>query len=234
MNNIKKTQDNVEYELCSDDTSIDNVLKNAFHNFYDHLPQKYIIDRNGGWGTISNLEMLEKYFPNDLKFIVPVRDILEILSSYCLQAEKSNSYNFLDEGIDFHCYNYRTKNDKICDFLMKPGEIFGIDMQLFSVYNLLEKCREKIHLVEYKDLVRNPRKEINKIYEFLDIPKFDHDFDNITQFEYNGKRYNDMKILGVPLHQLRENKITRSTNNPYKVLSSYAIKKYSGMEFWRK
>ena len=38
MNNIKKTQDNVEYELCSDDTSIDNVLKNAFHNFYDNNP----------------------------------------------------------------------------------------------------------------------------------------------------------------------------------------------------
>ncbi len=233
MNRVNSVKEYDNYRLFPDEVAVDNILSNMFENYYQHLPQKYIIDRNGAWGTISNLELLEKYLPNKIKFIVTVRDILEILSSFCIIEEKSNNHNFLLEGVDNHCFNYRSKNDKICDFLMKPGEATGLDIQLFSLYKILENYKENVCLIEYKDLVRNPKKEIQKIYKFLNIPHFDHNFNEIKQYQYNGREYNDMDVLGVPLHTIR-NKISRSKNNPYKVLSPYVIKKYSGLEFWRK
>ena len=40
-----------------------------------------------------------------------------------------------------------------------------------------------IHLVEYSDIVQNPRETMNKIYNFLELPNFKHNFDNIEKIE---------------------------------------------------
>jgi sulfotransferase len=35
--------------------------------------------------------------------------------------------------------------------------------------------------IKYEDLVKNPTKELTRIYNYLELPYFNHDFENIEQ-----------------------------------------------------
>jgi sulfotransferase len=46
---------------------------------------------------------------------------------------------------------------------------------------ILEGLHEKILFVKFEDLCLRPESEMIRIYQYLDIPHFAHDFDNIEQ-----------------------------------------------------
>ena len=75
---LKKTD---VFENYSDHQSLDNVLDNVFTNYYQHWPQRIIIDR-GPVMTTGNLELMQKHFKPGFKCIVLLRDLLDVLASY--------------------------------------------------------------------------------------------------------------------------------------------------------
>jgi hypothetical protein len=84
-------------------------------------------------------------------------------------------------------------------------------------------------LVEYDDLVNNPQQELNKIYDFLELPRFTHTFENIKpKFDENDEVY---KLENMHIVRHKVEKIHRDNS---KFLSDYVIRKYSNMEFWKK
>jgi sulfotransferase len=84
------------------------------------------------------------------------------------------------------------------------------------------------HIVEYNDLVLNPEETMNKIYDFLELPHYEHNFSKIEKVETD----ND-EAIGLPkdLHDIRKSLSQSSTS--LDVLSDYIKHKYSDMEFWR-
>ena len=68
------------------------------------------------------------------------------------------------------------------------------------------------HFVKYNDLVAKPKEEIDKIYKFMDVPYYNHRFDNLQQVEVNGIKYDDT-IVGKNMHNVRP--VVRKVNNIY-------------------
>ena len=62
------------------------------------------------------------------------------------------------------------------------------------------------HFVKYDDLVARPQEEIQKIYQFLEIPYFDHYFQDLKQININGMGYDD-RIVGKNMHTIRAEKM---------------------------
>jgi hypothetical protein len=91
------------------------------------------------------------------------------------------------------------------------------------------------HLVEFNDLVKNTNQTINGIYNFLDIPKYNHDFNNITQFKVNDMVYDDA-IVGKGLHTLKEGAIKnyKEDYNAYDIVPKNIIDIYKKCNFWMK
>ena len=85
------------------------------------------------------------------------------------------------------------------------------------------------HIVEYNDIVLHPNETMSKIYNFLEMPDYKHNFNKIEKVEKD----ND-EALGFPkdLHKIRKSVSPSSTN--LDILSKYIRHKYSNMEFWRK
>jgi len=211
---------------------IDNFLKKSMDIFYENVDCKYLIDRNGAWGTPENLEKIKKYVTEDVKIIFPVRNITDILSSF-VRSLKSHPDNIITQEAFEHTYPYLSDEDRICDYLMSTGSPM-LDLQLYSLKNLLkEENRKYLHIIEYEDLVSNPKKQIRKIYDFLEIPYYDHDFKNICQYSFENKSYNDIESLGVPLHSINTGIVRKRSPRSKTVLSKYAYQKYSNLEFWR-
>jgi sulfotransferase len=93
---------------------------------------------------------------------------------------------------------------------------------------LQPEFRKYAHFIEYDNLVSDTRGEIEKLYSFLGIDPFEHNYANIK----NVTPEND-KIYGVVnMHTVRKT-ISPSTTDARTILSEYAYNKYNNLEFWR-
>ena len=212
------------------------TLTRICDDWYSDIDSPIIIDKNRGWSyNLTEAGIITK----DIKIICPVRSILDILSSFILLNRKSSEKENYGNGTELtaldrnlmangervtdnnHCHNLMDEmvGGMVCIPLNGLAQLFGKNQKFFQ--NI-------IHLVEYEDLIGDTKNSINKIYEFLQIPKYEHDYDNIE----NNIREDD-NVYGMPtLHEVRPT-ISKNINNPLEVLDKNIIKQYSGLEFWR-
>ena len=79
-------------------------------------------------------------------------------------------------------------------------------------------------------MIGHPKKEIDRIYQFLNIPHYNHDFTEIGQFNMNGVRYDD-SYLGRDLHTIRSDGLSK---RHYHVdIPSHLINKCKELNIWK-
>lgn len=176
-----------------DHKSLDNVVKGIIPNYYKDWNYKYIIDRsNVGLG--DSLTLLKKYLKNPLKIIVLTRNLEDVISSF-FKAHK----------------NWNLPLEKQLQYLLRVDGL--IHKGITSIKTLKQPQYKNItHFVMYEDLVNNPEKTINDIYEFLEIPQYNHYFTNLNKFSSNGITYKEdwylpSKVI-VDLHDVRTENIS--------------------------
>ena len=231
--NLDKVNYSPIFDNFKDYSSLNNLIKNSFASYYQSFDCKYIIDR-GPWGTPTNLNLLKKYLNQEIKVIVLVRSIVDILASFV----RLNPYSMIVDLYtkEVNC-GYRFENtykndiEVMCEVLMSPTGL--IEKELLSLHNLMmEENKNSFHILEYDDLVSQPEKSIESVYEFLEIPLYEkHDFKKIDQFSLNGVQYEDNFVKD--LHKLKS-KIEPPNYKITDILPEKMIKKYSDIEFWRK
>ena len=188
------------FQNYPDHNSLDNVMNNVFDNFYKDWPQKYIIDR-GPVMTKGNLEVMQKHYKKPFKCIVLLRDLMDVLASY-MQWYTENPNAFPNK--------FGNNDDiKLSGIMNKDGAVAKGIEAIKNAKKNIEMC----HFVKYDDFVINPKEEIKKIYNFLDIPHYPHYFDNLKQVNINGLSYDDT-IMGNNMHTLFNGPI-RKVYNPY-------------------
>jgi sulfotransferase len=196
-----------------------NIIEKLPNTFYSHIDKPYIIDKNRNWGTLENLQ-LASAFTDDVKIIAPVRPILEILASF-INLARNNPDNFIDKFLpSYPVSDFRATDDARCDALMAANQ--NIEMNILSIASALHpEHRKKFEFVAYADLVTKPQKVIDSIYEFLQIPKFEHSYTNLNW----DLMPNEAAVYGIPdLHKIRS-KIDKSKTD-VSVLSEYVQNKY--------
>ena len=195
---LKKTD---VFQNYPDHKSLDNVLDNVFNNYYQHWPQRIIIDR-GPVMTKGNFELMQKHFKHGFKCIVILRNLIDVLASY-MQWYTKNPDAFPNR------YNCKTDEEKLMMIMNSKGAVAKDLEAIKNSFNYPKIC----HYVKYDDIVTNPEQEFRKIYQFLDEPYFNHRFNDLDQVNVNGLSYND-KVVGSNMHKLFDGPI-RKVYNPY-------------------
>jgi len=189
------------FQNFPDEKSLDNVLDNVFNNYYQHWPQRVIIDR-GPVMTPGNFELMQKHFKHGFKCIVILRDLMDVLASY-MKWYTENPDAFPNR------YNLNTDEQKLLMLMNKDGAIAKDLQAIQNSYNYKNIC----HFVKYDDMVKNPEQEFRKIYKFIDEPYFNHRFNNLDQVNINGLSYDD-KVVGNNMHKLFDG-LVKKVYNPY-------------------
>jgi len=207
------------FQNYPDEKSLDNVMNNVFDLYYKDWPQKYIIDR-GPVTTPGNLMLMQKHFKQPIKCVVLLRDLLDVVASWIKYSVK-NPNNFIRNN---------TKTiDEALKMLMKADA--QIPKDLIALQNLLKpENRHMACFIHYDDLISDPKMSINKIYEFLEIPYFEHNFNQLSQFNVNGLSYDD-KVLGENIHTIRTDGIYKEENPYKKLIPQWFINKYGHIKF---
>jgi sulfotransferase len=212
---LKKTDVFINYP---DHKSLDNVLSSVYDNYYKNWNYKYIIDR-GPAGTEGNLKLIKKHLNTNIKIIFLVRPILEVLASWIDWANKTPNSFLKKMGTP----------TEICHELMNNnGQIVK---ELLCMKNLLKpENKHHVQFVNYDEIVTRPKKTIDTIYRFLNIPKFKHNFKTFNQIKINGLGYND-SIFGEGMHTIKTRGLTKTKRNIKKILPKEIIDTYGKIQF---
>jgi len=202
------------------------IISSVIDNYYSDIDKPIIFDKCRAWP--NNVDRLQEYITKTPKILCPVRDVLEILTSFIQMIHRnSNQVSFIDKALIDK--GYEPTDDNRCDYLMFPEGI--VDQSLYAFGEGFRKgCEMYMHIIEYNDLVNRPEETMRKVYQFLEIPEYKHDFGNVSH-KY---RERDNEVYGLSdMHEVRK-QVKRTSKRPEEVLSDYVLNKYSGMEFWRK
>ena len=201
------------------------IISSVIDNYYSDIGKPIVIDKCRAWP--NNVDRIQEYITKTPKILCPVRDVLEILASFIRMIHRNpNQLSFVDKVLKDR--GYELNDDNRCDYLMCPEGI--VDQSLYAFSQGFEKgCGRYMHLIEYNDLVYRPEETFRKIYQFLELPYYQHDFDNVDH-KY---RERDNEVYGLSdMHQVRK-QVKKTCRKPEEILSDYILNKYSNMEFWR-
>lgn len=158
------------------------LMKKGFHAFckagmdayYNAITdRKYVIDKSRGWGI--HYDFLNWIQPNP-KIICMVRDLRDIFASMENNFRKNPDKH---PGIlDWSKMQGTTVPKRIDIWAQNPPVGMAIE-RLAEMHRL--GINSKMLFVKFEDLCLYPEIEMRKIYEYLGIPEFKHDFDNIEQ-----------------------------------------------------
>ena len=219
--------EHIDYDRTA---AIDNVVLNIPHNFYADKSAKYIIDKNLNWSNGIGLEIINKYITQNIKIICPVRNVLDVLVSFdtIINAHPDSKNNQMDEQVLNETFPDKPMADRRADFLMRHDKDVSLSLK-FMKHATLPSMRHMFHFVDYDDFVKDPQKEINKIYDYLEIPKYNHEFTNVK--DVSGISENS--LTGIKhLHTIRPT-IQKISRRPEDVFLPETIRRYSELEFWR-
>jgi sulfotransferase len=206
-----------ENNLNVDEERRKSILYGIFNGYYSFTENSVIFDTSRAW--TANTSLLKALFPYT-KILCCVREIGWILDSFERISAKNPFYT--------NTLVAQEKNINVfsrCDAMMDSNG--GIVM---SVWALLQEGYamnpDMIKLIEYEDLCKNPEKTMKSIYEFIDKPYYEHDFNNV---EYSNENFDSSCNL-KDLHTVKRKVewIERKS-----ILPPEVWKKYSNMEFWK-
>jgi sulfotransferase len=206
-----------------DNDQLKRVLNSILNNYHS-TDKNVVIDKGRGW--LSLIEMVQFITGEIPKIIVPVRNVSEILSSFEKLWRKStgqSQWNF--EQSDY--LKSQTVEGR-CDIWSGMGQPVGL------AYNRVKDAisrgyKNNLLFVEFDDLTNKPAQTLKKVYDYLDLPYYNHNFNNVEQYTQE----DDDGVHRIPnLHKIRP-QIVPVPHDSDKILGKFLVEKYSNLELWR-
>lgn len=201
-----------------------NMSDAIINGCWKHVPQDIIIDKHRAWGR--NLPAISLIFKKKPKLIMTVRDIPSIVASFMkLIRDSKQTPTYIDKEI---MNKKLPMNDDVRTKLLWENYIFDTWDSFKTAY---QYDKSSLLIVDYDDLISNKEKVISNIYTFLDLPYYEHDFNNIQSNEIG----DDLLAWGIEnLHTIRP-KLEKISKTPEEILGTqiYNDIKSANLEFWR-
>lgn len=196
------------------------LMRGLFDTYYQDS-REVCFNTNRGWSSETSL-LKDLY--SDFKIIVCIRDIPWILDSF----ERLHSNNPYTIKPLYHHQDLGNVYDRSHMLMGNMPNFLGyVDGPLANVrHSMFCDERDRLLYVEYEHLVKHPDLVIKQIYNFLEEPIFQHDFDNVENSydEFDAQA----KITG--LHSVRK-KITWIDRRT--VLPDDLWRQYEQSSFWK-
>jgi len=221
MFNVRNTWDNlIEFKASPNPEGKLRVLRGILENFYSPISQPIIFDKCRGW--LSLLEMAEEVSGHKVKVLVPVRDLRDVLASFeKLWRESAKTKQVGQEAANY--FQFQTVEGRT-EVWLRPDQPVGL-----AYARLTDAMKrgygDRLFLVDFDDLTRDPEGTLKKIYAFLGEPLFPHNFDKVEQVTWE-----DDAVHGFAnLHSIRS-KVEPMPPQWPKVLGVFA-EKYGQLNF---
>jgi len=217
LSTIDKSLMSLTYQYTYDISKVTyNIYSSILSNFYSHIDKPYIFDKHRSWP--QNISSVIKYSKNSPKILVTYRPIPEVLTSYISLINRTkHEDNFIDNAL--RSQNKEITNNNRADQIWR----YYVSPSYTSVVDGLKNYPNFIHMINYNDLISNPKDELEKIYQFLDIESYPHNFESILNTCAEDKD----EAWGLrDLHTIRP-KLSKISDDPIDIIGEENVKLYS-------
>jgi sulfotransferase len=200
---------------CPD--QLTNVTRAMINAMWEHRPEPIIIDKNRGWG--KNMPASKTLLEKNIKVIATVRDLPSIMASW-LTLLRNNPESKMDELLKVRGYPVNDES--------RMGEMWFNMVKdcMESVVQLKKDASDRLLLIDYDDLMRNPQIILEQIEQFLLLPKYEYDFDNIE----SDTEDDDMTAWGLHgMHKIRP-KLQKTSKHPRDILGRMLYERFVQIE----
>ena len=137
----------------------------------------------------------------------------------------SDQVSFIDQHLIEK--GFPITDDNRCHYLMSKEGI--VEQALWAQSQAFIRGDQKyLLMVEYDDLINAPNETMKKIYEFLELDFYSHNFDRIE----NTHREIDDQWYLKDMHYVR-NKLEKKSQSPESILSEEILNRYKNLEYWK-
>lgn len=196
------------------------VLRSMIHGYYAHVDRDIVIDKDRGW--TPQIGLIEALLDRPVKIISCVRNPAEILASFEKLRRKNPLFH---TRVDENLREGSTIAARCMYYASPDGPLGRSHQNLKDAW--ISGYLDRFLYVDYNRYCNSPRSQTKRIYDFLELPNFDHDFENISQQE----QYNDLAV-GLPgLHDIKP-RLEKTTVNPVEYLGLDLYEQYNREIFW--
>lgn len=135
--------------------------------------KKYVVDKSRGWGI--HYDFLNFINPEP-KIICMVRDLRDVFAS--MEKNYRKNPDKVDGILDWPKMQGTTVPKRIDIWAQNPPVGMAIE-RLEEIFRM--RINEKMLFVRFEDLCLYPESQLTRIYEYLGIPHFKHNLDNVEQ-----------------------------------------------------
>ena len=194
-----------------------NMSRGMIEGCWEHRPEPIIIDKHRGWG--KNMPATTIVFGKEIKMVATIRDIPSIMASW-LTLIRNQPNNFIEKTVIEKGFEPTEEN-------MMAEMWFGHVLDCVESVAMARKTAfNRMMEINYDDFVDDPKKQLNKIENFLELPSFNYDVKNIENNNLN----NDYEAFGfVDMHKIRP-EVKKIAKHPKDVLGQSLYDRFVSLE----
>lgn len=148
------------------------IIRGIFLHFYAHYEGDVVFDNNRRW--CNNLAVIDRCFPA-ARVICCVRSPAMIADSF----ERLFVKNGMRPSVVYGGQANKTPYERLRAIMQDQG-VLGFALAAFEAA-WYGPFKHKLHVINYTDLVSNPRRQMALLHEALKEPPFSYDFENVKQ-----------------------------------------------------
>jgi sulfotransferase len=220
--------DSAEFKAQDTDLMRNGFLsycKHGIFGFYDAITnRKYVVDKSRGWGI--HYDFLQSVLGEQPKIICMVRDLRDVFAS--MENNFRKHPEMAQPIVNWAEMRGTTVPKRIDVWSQSPP----IGLAIERLQEIIRLGNDKrILFVKYEDLCLNPTTEMVRIYQYLEVDYFHHDFENIIQFTKEDDTVygafgdhtirNELKLLPSKAKQLLGKEVCDWIYNNYKWFNDY-------------
>lgn len=175
-NNWRKEVINIANDEVEIYQKIKNMMRGMIYGYYNDaiLDGKIPIDKNRIW--VGSIDLLDELFNTRVKFIYPIRDVIDCLISFEKIHRKSSVNNINLYGNDPTAFTSEGR----AEMILADKGVVGLPIMLLR--EIIKRGElDRLIFVEFNTFLNNPQEVMLNLYNHMGLEPFNHDFNNITQ-----------------------------------------------------
>ena len=188
-------------------TRLVEVMRGVINAEYKDAP-RVVIDKSREWPRPDIMQSMPMVLGRPMKIIATVRDVPDCAASFARIADPED----------------------LNSFLVDSSFIQHLQGSYVSLQNGYAAYPEAFLFVEYEDLLADPQAQLDRVHDFLDLPPFAYDFENI---DGSTVAEDDAALWNAPgLHDVQP-KLERQHNQSARDVLGKRYAQFAQPAFWR-
>ena len=183
------------------------TMRGCIDAFYEDTDKPVVIDKSRGWPIPQIMGAMSQVIGHPCKVIATVRPVPDCMASFVRVAKPEDLDDFMYSG-------------QLGDHLKAA---------YLSLQAGYEAMPDNFLFVEYDNLLADPKKELARVHEFLELPEYEYDFSNI---DGSSVKEDDENLHGYAgMHDIKP-VLAKQHNDKSKDLLKHHYNQFCQPEFW--